>query len=484
MRERKLTAWLALISIYTLVLLSNYLFSSWGNVLLAKQNQAYSQQVRAKALQHWFWDGQAHPVAAAQNRLTNDLALVTTQYFAMIPQIVYFSGFLVFAILELLLIHWSLLLVSLLSVFISLLLARLFAKAVQNVANNLSLKNKSYLKVTGNWFRGIAELQRYAAGEKLILIMKDQNNLLRHAHLKQTRLEQLMSGVSETVAAIFHFVLFALAGFLISRGTVPFGVIAVIGSYSSYITMGLRYIPVFKGMMVRSKQVLDEVDQAAVSVDHALTAKVPAVAVSWQNLSLKLNNGGTLHFPDGALQPGEKVLLTGASGSGKTTLFNLLLGKLTPSRGAIVYQAAYGQKLTPQLSQVTYIPQKPVLFPVSILDNMTMFNVSLAPKAKQVVASYHFDQDIAQMAEGFDTMIDLEAGNVSGGQRQKIVLARTIINHAPIIWADEATSAIDRNGTLAVVKTLLQTDATVLFVAHNFDEQLAQGFDREIKIAN
>ena len=281
MRERKLTAWLALISIYTLVLLSNYLFSSWGNVLLAKQNQAYSQQVRAKALQHWFWDGQAHPVAAAQNRLTNDLALVTTQYFAMIPQIVYFSGFLVFAILELLLIHWSLLLVSLLSVFISLLLARLFAKAVQNVANNLSLKNKSYLKVTGNWFRGIAELQRYAAGEKLILIMKDQNNLLRHAHLKQTRLEQLMSGVSETVAAIFHFVLFALAGFLISRGTVPFGVIAVIGSYSSYITMGLRYIPVFKGMMVRSKQVLDEVDQAAVSVDHALTAKVPAVAVSW-----------------------------------------------------------------------------------------------------------------------------------------------------------------------------------------------------------
>ncbi len=484
LRTRKWSSWLMIILIYTIVLLSNYLFSSLGSILLAKQNQSYDQQVRRKILQHWFSDGHTHQASASQNRLTNDLEMVNSQYFAMIPQIIYFSSLLVFSILALLMIHWALLVVSLLSVVVSLMLPKWFSKAVQKAANNLSQKNKTYLKVTADWFRGIDDVQRYAAGEKLIVTMKGQNQLLLNAHMKQTKLEQLMGAISETFSAIFHFALFILVGFLIERGSVPFGVIAVIGSYSTYISLGMRYIPVFKGMMVGSKSILDDIDQETLPIHASYGSKIPVTTVAWQGLSLAQGDGITLHFPDAQLHRGDKVLVTGPSGSGKTTLFNWLLGNLKPTTGKIVYQDVQGQSVAPSDSQLTYVPQRPILFPTSILNNITMFDSKLNEKAKQVVSNYRFDQEIAQMENGFETMIDLKENNVSGGQRQKIVLARTIVNHTPIILADEATSAIDKKGTLAAVKTLLETDATVLFIAHNFDQELRQYFDREIQVLN
>ena len=72
--------------------------------------------------------------------------------------------------------------------------------------------------------------------------------------------------------------------------------------------------------------------------------------------------------------------------------------------------------------------------------------------------------------------------NISGGQRQKIVLARAKIHESNIILIDEGTSAIDQKTTLDILKNLVRSESTVFFIAHNFTEEMRRLFDKKIEL--
>ena len=94
----------------------------------------------------------------------------------------------------------------------------------------------------------------------------------------------------------------------------------------------------------------------------------------------------------------------------------------------------------------------------------------------------NFADDIAKFTEGLDEKINLDKLNISGGQRQKIVLARAKVHNSDIILIDEGTSAIDQKATMSILKNLLKSKATIVFIAHNFNEEMHQLFDREIHL--
>ena len=94
----------------------------------------------------------------------------------------------------------------------------------------------------------------------------------------------------------------------------------------------------------------------------------------------------------------------------------------------------------------------------------------------------NFADDIAKFTEGLDEKINLDKLNISGGQRQKIVLARAKVHNSDIILIDEGTSAIDQKATMSILKNLLKSKTTIVFIAHNFNEEMHQLFDREIHL--
>ena len=93
------------------------------------------------------------------------------------------------------------------------------------------------------------------------------------------------------------------------------------------------------------------------------------------------------------------------------------------------------------------------------------------------------DLYLDKLPSGIDTEVNLKKNNLSGGQRQKIVLARSEIYHQPFVLMDEVTSAIDQKATEEIITALLKTDQTILMIAHNFTPELRAKFDQEIKLA-
>nr|MDF9462527.1 ATP-binding cassette domain-containing protein [Lactobacillus amylovorus] len=124
----------------------------------------------------------------------------------------------------------------------------------------------------------------------------------------------------------------------------------------------------------------------------------------------------------------------------------------------------------------------PVVFPATIEDNITMFNEKLDNRVDQAVKEVDFDTDISKFKDGLNEELDLDKLNISGGQRQKIVLARAKVHNSDIILIDEGTSAIDQNATMDILKNLVKSKATIVFIAHNFNEGMRRLFDREIHL--
>lgn len=321
------------------------------------------------------------------------------------------------------------------------------------------------------------------AGAKLFSVTANASKKLENANVKQIGYIKLLEAVNGIVSALFGLILFILVGVLVKQGSITIGALLIVGNFRFYLNQGINMVTSGRGAMKGTTKLIDEVDQSAskVEVSKEKQGVVPA-SIETHDLKLQFPNGEKLAFPDLRINQGEKILLTGDSGAGKSTLFKLILGELKPSEGNVVYKDQNGKEIVPDLSKIGYIPQNPVVFPATIEDNITMFNDKLDSKVKQVVKEVNFDADIAKFKDGLNEELDLDKLNISGGQRQKIVLARAKVHDSNIILIDEGTSAIDQKATMDILQRLVKSKATIVFIAHNFNERMRKMFDREIHL--
>ena len=168
------------------------------------------------------------------------------------------------------------------------------------------------------------------------------------------------------------------------------------------------------------------------------------------------------------VKPGEKLAIVGRSGCGKTTLMRLLLGMEKPVSGAVYYD---GQDLStlnlPSVRcQLGVVMQNGQLMTGDIFSNIIGSTSLTLDDAWDAAEKAGIAEDIRQMPMGMHTIISEGSTNISGGQRQRLLIARAIVNHPAIIVLDEATSALDNRTQAIVQESLDKMQTTMLIVAH------------------
>lgn len=481
--NRNLRLWLWLTLGELILLLTTGISQSSSYYLATKQIQNYNHQVRAKTVKHYYFDNQNHTVAAMQNRLTTDLKNTNDNYLSNFFRSVQMVCYILFAVIVLLLIHWSLLLVTLVLVGVSIYLPQLIAKPIQAAFSNISDSNKKYLDTAVKWLNGLNTLQRYMAGGHLFKVMDEAAQKVQESKVQQTKINQRLAIMNGLVSNLLMLALFAFTAVLIANKLVVFGTITTVGNLQFYMSTGLQYLNNYRGQIKSTKPLNAEIAKDSSLIEQQKENNLgAAVAFAGENLSVIFPNGEKIAFPNFSIKAGEKVLLTGDSGSGKSTLFKLILGELKPTTGEITYLDKHNHKVHPDLAKIGYIAQTPRLFPVTIADNITMFDSKLNPQIDQVITEVNLSADVKKFKNGSHEKVNLDHLNVSGGQRQKIVLARAKIHNSDIILIDEGTSAIDQKATIEILRSLIQSTATIVFIAHNFSEEMHRMFDREIHL--
>ncbi len=169
------------------------------------------------------------------------------------------------------------------------------------------------------------------------------------------------------------------------------------------------------------------------------------------------------------IKPGQRVALVGPSGSGKSTLARLVSGICQPWSGQILFDGHLREKIPEEVLRrsISMVDQEAVLFSASLRDNITLWNPAVPDEV--IIAATRdacIHEDILLRPDGYGTRVEEGGVNFSGGQRQRLEIARALVGHPTVLILDEATSALDAATEEYVDDALRRRGVTCLIVAH------------------
>lgn len=179
--------------------------------------------------------------------------------------------------------------------------------------------------------------------------------------------------------------------------------------------------------------------------------------------------------------PGKKYALLGDSGCGKSTLIKLLTGYSMDFQGAITYDGLSVKELPSyHLNRmVCVIYQNVFLFDADILQNICLGQTFSETELHTALEKSGVAQFLPSLEQGIHSQVGENGRNLSGGQKQKIALARALLRHTPILIIDEGTSAVDQQTAYEIEERLLREPGlTVLTITHHMNDQLIQYYDQ------
>lgn len=177
-------------------------------------------------------------------------------------------------------------------------------------------------------------------------------------------------------------------------------------------------------------------------------------------------NGASL-----TLRPGTMTALIGPSGAGKSTLLDMVLGQRSPQSGRILVDGHDLSEIARDhwLQQVAVVPQRPHMFSGSVFDNIALGAPGLSiATVRSAARQAEADDFIMALPQGYDTALGEHGQTLSGGQVQRIALARAFLKDAPVVLMDEGTTGLDHDTEERITRAVarLGRDRTVLVIAH------------------
>lgn len=364
--------------------------------------------------------------------------------------------------------------------FIALLMVLVLALATWLISSRSIRYEKNIEMYDG---KATARLYQYLSGiDKLRMAGVEDRSIYEYLvpfsskqmeTIKKTRLSALASVLNGTASYVFSMVLYWLIikkNMNLSMGSfIAFN--SAFGSLSNtllqLVQTGLelydlkpaydRLKPVFLAIpeYEEDKGIPEELE-GGVTVENVTFSYSAEGAEVLKNLSLDI-------------KPGEYVGIVGPSGCGKSTLFKLLLGFETPDTGRVCFDDHDLKSMNKKAlrKKMGVVLQNGKLIAGSIFENITITNSHAgAADVDKVIEAVGLRDDIENMPMGIHTIVSESSGTISGGQQQRILIARAIFNRPSILLFDEATSALDNLTQAMVCESLDQMHITRIVIAH------------------
>ncbi|MFT0801830.1 thiol reductant ABC exporter subunit CydC [Bacillus swezeyi] len=225
----------------------------------------------------------------------------------------------------------------------------------------------------------------------------------------------------------------------------------------------------------------------AAQAERAEAVDLEAVTLRFDNVSFSYEQGQpVLNGVTFTLRQGEKIALLGPSGAGKSTILTLIEGALSPSQGRVSFNGIAAESLHHRISKVVAVfNQQPHLFDTTVLNNIRLGNPDASDDevywaARQVKLHDY----IESLSDGYNTSVQETGIRFSGGERQRIALARILLQDAPIVILDEPTVGLDPKTEKDLLATMFQVlkGKTVLWITHHLAG--AEAADRILFLEN
>ena len=326
-------------------------------------------------------------------------------------------------------------------------------------------------------FTGSRIVKAFGMEEYEAARFQEENRKFLDLMLKAIRIRSLSSPLMEFFGALGAAAIILVGGRMVISGTMT------PGDFASFLTaVFLLYQPIKR--LNNANQAIQEGAAAAERIfalldtpgEEVKTGRKflgPDQGIEFRDVSFRYRDEWVLTGINLKIRKGEVVAFAGASGVGKTTLMNLLLHYYEPTQGEIRIDGSdYREYSRESLrGRIALVSQQTVLFNDTVRANIAYGRPDREQAEIEAAARAAYAHDfITAFPEGYDTIIGERGVKLSGGQAQRLSIARALFKDAPILILDEATSSLDSESEAIVQKALenLMQGRTTLIVAHRF----------------
>ncbi len=383
----------------------------------------------------------------------------------------------------LLIIDWRLTAMVVVIVPFRYILVKYIAKKRKLLFEQYLEANREFAAFYGDTVAGVKEVKLWGLDRIMVgRFIKSQRNLV-NLSIKMGLIDKL-NELSETV--IFQLItdlVYVVGAYFVFGNSLTVGELFAFITYSSYITgpisaiLNIGYN--FANIIPSAKRYFDFIDTEgepyvkcngeSVSESRDSTAFITYESVSFSysdekrildNISFKINKG-------------EKVAIVGANGSGKSTIVNLLLRLYQPDSGKILLDGVdiNSINLREYRKMISVVSQDMYLFNASIKNNITLNSKMTELDNFKAVRKFGISEFVEKLPDKYETVVGRNGAKVSGGERQKIALARALVRDSKILVLDEATANYDIESEAAVNEFIGKSlnEKTAIIISHKPD---------------
>ncbi len=412
------------------------------------------------------------------SRLTNDVGSIRTAVTSAMVDLLSQSLSLIGSIALMVLLNWRLSALIFVIVPAATLLARYFGRRIRALSRDIQDRLADTTAIAEEALAAVRVVKAFAREEHEVGRYGTSVEDLFHTS-RRTILERIL--FSTIIGLLFFGALVAIfwfGGIEVLAGRLTAGDLVAFIFYAFFIarsTGGMaRLYSIFNTAAGASERIFDlmETEPAIQDREGARPLGRVSGAVTFENVSFRYDpDVPVLRDVGFEVALGATIALVGRSGAGKTTLLNLIPRFYEPDEGRVLVDGVDVRDVTLRSlrEQIAVVPQDVYLFNTSIMENIRYGRLEASDEEViEAAIAANVDEFATRLPDGYDTVIGERGVKLSGGEKQRLSVARAILKDAPILLLDEATSSLDSESEALVQEALerLMSGRTTFIIAH------------------
>ena len=375
---------------------------------------------------------------------------------------------------------------SLLPVVCSILVGNKMAEAEKQVSD----RNASYTSALKDSLSGFSVIKSFRAEKQMLRLFKENVKALAHARCGKEKLKIMVQMLGNMAGVTAQMGVFLCGAYLALSGKgVTAGATLIFVQLMNYVLRPIGTIPTCIAERKAAKALIEKVATALntnVREEAAYEPKALERGIAVRDLSFGYESDKqVLQNINCDFLQGKKYAIVGASGSGKSTLLNLLMASYPNYEGSICYDDRPLQQINSRnLYEIQSIVQQNVfVFNATIRENITMFREFPEDQIQRAIRLSGLSALVEE--KGADYLCGENGSGLSGGEKQRISIARSLLKKSQVLLVDEATAALDAETAYQVSSGILALEGvTAIVVTHALDEGLLRQYDGILTMKN
>lgn len=425
-------------------------------------------------------------LSALTNDATNIELNYLSQLFTMITMVVTFFGALI------MMLWYSPMLTAIAAgiTILPLIASVLTGGRLEPVEKMVSEKNKDFTATIHDCLSGFFVVKSFKAEKEIFKLFSDANSRLEKDKFTRERIKNMVGMIGAVTGIIAQLGVFIAGAYLAKAGygLTP-GMVIMFVNLMNFTIEPVAKLP---GMLANKKAALGLVDKLAQALtkDNSSEGSEEICAlnkgIEFKNVSFGYEEDKEiLHNISLSFEAGKSFAIVGGSGSGKSTLLNLLTAVNTNYSGNILLDGVEIKDIAPEslYELISVISQNVFVFNSTIKDNISMFRDFEKDKLDDAIKRAHLSELVTERGE--DYLCGENGKGLSGGEKQRISIARSLLKKSSILLVDEATAALDAKTAHQVSDNILDLDDTTrIVVTHTLEEGIMKRYDSIIVLKN